>query len=213
MDLSDSNLEGNPRIRFGFYLRPSYEMSRAQAEMHDLFRRQFGLKVAGEFMPHATVMGFFRSEGPLASIMSALNGALAGKSAFTVTNNGPKPHGREGISLDVHHDADGKPNGAMQAAHEAVFVAIEPLIHPACEFAFRAWSGEHFRAHLTLAMADVPNFLFDEVLAFIESAAPIGPRQFLAEYFHLYAFESDDWGGAWWNTISWRPLHSWRLPA
>jgi len=84
-----------------------------------------------------------------------------------------------------------------------------PLVHPDCEFAFNGWAGEHFRAHMTLAMADIPDFLFDEVLEFIESAEPIGPRQFLAEYFSLYAFQS----GAWWATMSWQPLHSWRLEA
>ena len=86
-------------------------------------------------------------------------------------------------------------------------------MHPDCEFAFNGWAGENFRAHLTLAMADVPDVLFDEVLEFIESAAPIGPAQFLAEYCTLYAFESDDWGGAWWRTMTWRAIRSWRLGA
>jgi len=88
-----------------------------------------------------------------------------------------------------------------------------PLVHPDCEFAFNGWTGENFRAHLTLAMADIPDFVFDEVLEFIQSAGPIGPRQFLAEYVSLYAFQIDDWGGAWWETMTWQPLHSWRLGA
>jgi hypothetical protein len=40
-------------------------MSRAQAAMHDVLRRQFGLQVGGQFMPHATIMSFFRSDAPL----------------------------------------------------------------------------------------------------------------------------------------------------
>ncbi|MDQ3657364.1 MAG: 2'-5' RNA ligase family protein [Chloroflexota bacterium] len=207
------HLEENPRVRFGFYLRPPYAMSRAQAEIHDLLRRQFGIEVGGKFMPHATIMGFFRSDASIEKIKGAIDGAVAGHQPFTVTNCGPKPHKRSGISLDVHHDEDGTPNSRLQAIHESAYNAIVPLVHPDCEFAFNGWAGEHFRAHLTLAMADIPDFLFDEVLEFIESAEPIGPRQFPAEYFSLYAFQSDDWGGAWWETVSWQPLHSWRLGA
>jgi 2'-5' RNA ligase len=205
------HLEGNPRIRYGFYLRPSYAMSRAQCEIHDVLRRQFGLEVGGKFMPHATIMSFFRSDAPLAVIEAAIAGVMAHHAPFTVTNGGPRPHGRSGVSLDVHHDADGAPNAAMQAIHEDAFAAIVPLVHPECEFAFGNWSGARFRAHLTLAMADIPDQFFDEVLAFLESAEPIGPHEFQAESFHLYAFESDDWAGRWWETIDWKDLRSWRL--
>ncbi len=211
--MNDQHFEANPRVRFGFYLRPSYAMCRAQAEMHDLLRRQFGLQVGGQFMPHATIMSFFRSDAPIAGIESVIDGAVRGHAPFTVSNNGPKPHKRSGVSLDVHHNADGSPNAALQAMHESAFAAITPLVHPECEFAFNGWAGENFRAHLTLAMADIPETMFDEILAFIESAAPIGPAQFLAEYFTLYAFQSDDWGGAWWRTLTWRPIRTWRLGA
>ncbi len=209
--MSDLDVEASPRIRYGFYLRPSFAMSRAQAGMHDVLRRQFGIEVGGKFMPHATIMSFFRSDASVNEIRAVIDGAVAGRSAFVVTNNGPKPHKRSGISLDVHHNEDGSPNEGMQGLHEAVYRAILPLVHPDCEFAFNGWAGENYRAHLTLAMADIPEFLFDEVLEFVRSAEAIGPRQFLAEYFHLYAFGSDDWGGAWWETMTWRVLHSWRL--
>lgn len=205
-----SDLEANPRVRYGFYLRPSFEMSRAQAEIHDLLRRQFGFEVGGKFMPHATVMSFFRSEAPIAEITRAIDGVVAGRLPFPVWNAGPIRMGR-GVVLDVHHDADGAPNAAIQAIHEAAFAGIIPLVHPDCEFAFGNWSGERFHAHLTLAMADVPEFAIDELMEFVTSGGPVGPESFLAEYFHLYAFQSDDWGGAWWETMSWEFLHSWRL--
>jgi hypothetical protein len=44
-------------------------------------------------------------------------------------------------------------------------------------------------------MADIPEFLFDEVHAFIREAEPISPRRFTAEYLHLFACRSDDWAG------------------
>jgi hypothetical protein len=124
--MEEREFEKDPDIRFGWYLRPSYAMCRAQAEMHDLLRRQYGLVTGGAFMPT---------------------------------------------------------EGAM----------------------------EGFHAHLTLAMADLPPVLHREVLEFVREAGPIGPEQFTAEYFHLFAFRSETWGGAWWPTLTWKLLYSWRL--
>ena len=211
MTITLDTLEANPRIRYGFYLRPSYGMCRAQAEMHDLLRRVFGLQVGGAFMPHATIMSFFRSDASLATIKSAIDPVMAGRAPFTVTNRGPLPHGRTSVTLDVHHNADGTPNQALKDVHLAAFEALIPLVHPDCEFAFGRWSCNNFRAHLTPAMADIPEFLFDEVQAFVNDALPIGPASFTAEWFHLYAFDSDDWGGRWWETMTWKDLASWRL--
>ena len=209
MTISRPDLEANPRVRYGFYLRPSPAMSRAQAAMHDALRRQFGLRVGGQFMPHATIMSFFRSDAPVAEIVSAIDPVIADRPVFPVWNNGPITMGR-GVVLDVHHDDRGNPNAAMQAVHEAAFAAITPLVHSQCEFAWNGWSGERFHAHLTLAMADVPEWGQQEVLEYAR-AEPVGPRTFLAEYFHLYAFQSDDWAGEWWRTMSWEWLYSWRL--
>jgi hypothetical protein len=61
-------------------------------------------------------------------------------------------------------------------------------------------------------MADIPDFLFDEVMEFVLDFGPIGPDAFVADTFHLYAFASEDWGGSWWDTMSWRLLDSWRVP-
>ncbi|MDQ3655082.1 MAG: hypothetical protein M3457_08385 [Chloroflexota bacterium] len=71
---------------------------------------------------------------------------------------------------------------------------------------------ERFFAHLTLAMAGIPHFLFDEVHAFIRDAAPIGPGRFITEYLHLFAFRIDDWSGEWWHSLRWSILHAWKLP-
>ena len=72
---------------------------------------------------------------------------------------------------------------------------------------------ERFRAHLTLAMANVPERFFEEVLAFVREADPIGPSSFLAETVQLLAFHSEDWEGRWWETLRWRLLRSWPLAA
>jgi hypothetical protein len=211
MPFDFAKIEGNQAIRYGFYLRPSAAMSRAQAEVHEVLRRQFGLQVGGKFMPHGTIMGFHRSDATVAEITAAIDGVMIGRTPFTITNSGPRPHGRSGLSLDIHANADGAPNTPLVDLHEAIFAALSPLVHPDCEFAWEDWSGENFRAHLTLAMADIPDWLFDELMEFVQDFGQIGPNTFTAHAFHLYAFQSDCWGGNWWETMSWRDLAAWRL--
>lgn len=198
-------------IRYGCYLRPSWAMSRAQAEVHDVLARQYHLQAAGKFMPHATLKGFFRSDAPVDDMIAALDRHLDGIAPFTVINNGPIRFGNESVVLNINQDEDGERNPGTQALHEAVWDALEPFVHPACDFTPKEWARERFFCHLTLAMADVPHALFEEIFAFIREAEPIGPRRFTAEAVHLFAFRSEDWAGAWWETLEWDLLHSWRL--
>ena len=205
-----------PDLRHAVYLRPSYEMSRAQAEVHDALERQYGLRAAGNFMPHATIKGFFRSEASEGSIVARLDAVLDGREAFVVFNGGIVPFGRDGMAVDINSTSEGTPNVPLQDLHEAVMDAVMPLVDPTCEFTLREereLAYERFRAHLTLAMADVPEHLFDEVLAFVREADPIGPPSLLAESVQFLAFRSDDWAGRWWETMRWQVLRSWTLAA
>jgi 2'-5' RNA ligase len=199
-------------IRYGFYLRPSFAMCRAQVEIHDLLQRQYGLQAAGKFMPHATIKGFFRSDAPVETMVSRLDTALAGHRALTVYNNGAVAFGTMGIALRIQFTPEGAHNGPLQALHQAALDALLSLVHPQCDFTPHEWLGERFDAHLTLAMADLKPQFFDEILRFVKEAEPIGPASFLADTFQLFAFESDDWAGRWWETLRWELRHSWRLP-
>jgi hypothetical protein len=203
-------------LRYAVYLRPSYEMSRTQAEVHDVLERQYGLRAAGNFMPHATIKGFFRSEASEGSIAARLDAVLDGREAFDVFNGGIVPFGRDGMAIDVNSTSEGTPNVPLRDLHQTVMDAVMPLVDPACEFTpreERELAYERFRAHLTLAMADVPEHLFDEVLEFVREADPIGPPSFLADTVQFLAFRSDDWAGRWWETLRWQLLRSWTLAA
>jgi hypothetical protein len=199
--------------RFGVYLRPSPAMCRAQAELHDLLARQYNLHAAGRFMPHVTLKGFFRSDASLETIVARLVAALAGRAAFPVWNGGVVPYLKSAIVLDVHRDEQRNTNAPLQRLHEAAFDAVLPLVRADCDFTPEEWSGPRFHAHLTLAMADVPERFFDEILAFVQAFESIGPRTFTAEIVQLFAFASDDWPGRWLETLRWELLHSWQLPA
>ena len=203
----------NSHIRYGFYLRPSAAMCRAQAEVHDLLTRQFGLHAAGNFMPHATIKGTFKSLVFEERIVEVLDAVIAGRSQFPIYNAGIFEINRRGVMLSIQHLPDGRTNTALQSLHDAAMDALLPLASPECEFTTpQERIRERFHAHLTLAMADIPPFAFDEIYAFVEELGVIGPDCFTAEYLHLYAFESDAWGGKWWETLRWTLLKSWKLP-
>lgn len=198
-------------LRYGFYLRPSPAMCRAQAEIHALLERQYGLRVAGRFMPHATIKGFFRSDASQTDLVAALDQGVAGRAAFTVYNRGLVAHGRSGIALNVQQTPTGATNEPLQALHEAAWAALLPFVHPDCDFTPREWAGSRFHAHLTLAMTDLPERWFDEILAFLRDLEPIGPASFRADTLHLYAFTSDAWAGAWWESLRWTHMYTWVL--
>lgn len=197
--------------RYGFYLRPSFAMCLAQAQVHELLCRQYHLDVAGRFMPHATIKGFFRSEAPAAEMVQRLDDVLGSHRAVAVHNGGVVPLGPVGIGLAIQRLADGSRNEPLQSLHEAALGALMPLVHPSCDFTPMEWLGPRFEAHLTLAMADIPPTQFDEILRFIRDGEPIGPTEFTADTVQLFVFESDEWSGRWWDTLGWELLHSWRL--
>lgn len=210
--LTTTSIEANPDIRFGWYLRPSRQMSDAQIKIHRLLEHQYGMIGGGVFMPHATIKGFFRSDAPVSDIVAAFDRAIEGHTTYPVHNAGAKPSGKRGITLDIQHNADGSVNMAQQKLHESGWSQILPLVHPDCNFTPIEGSLKNFHAHLTLSMADMREEFFDEIWDFIHADGPIAPESFIAEYLHLFAFHSEDWHGEWWHTLTWKLLHGWRLP-
>lgn len=207
-----ADLDDRDAVRFGVYLRPSFAMARAQAEIHDLVARQFGSNTAGRFMPHATIKGFFRSEASIPEIVAALNPELKRIMPFEVINGGIMSFGGTGsIVIDIHHTSDGRTNLQLQSLHDGVVDALLPLVDSDCAFTSREPMRDRSHAHLTLMMGDIPSGLQAEILEFLEDAENIGPPTFIASVCHLVAVRSDAWRGAWWDTMRWTLVHSWKL--
>ncbi len=202
-------------LRYGLYLRPSYEMSKAQTEVYNVLERQYGLRAAGNFMPHATLKGFFRADVDEEEMVSRLDTVLEGREAFEVFNGGVIAFNRYAIVIDINDTREGVPNAPLQDLHRDTMDALVPFTNPGCDFTRKEmeWAYEQFRAHLTLAMTDVPDRFFEEVLGFVRQAEPIGPTSFLAETLQLFVFRSEDWRGPWWKTLRWELLCSWQLTA
>ena len=81
--------------------------------------------------------------------------------------------------------------------------ATAPLVVPD-RFEAEEYVRDAFRAHVTLAMADIPAARFAAVLADARSREPIGPRVSTAAAVQVAVFESTDWSGRWWETMTWR---------
>lgn len=199
--------------RYGFYLRPDLGMSRAQSEMHRVLRAQYNLVAAGLFMPHATLKGFFRSDAKPATMIERLDQSMAGWRSFTAYNNGVHRFGPRSIVTTIRDLPDSVINLALYELQDRAWTALEPLVHPECEFTPndpRGLTGPNpFHPHLTLAMADLRPELQDEVLEFITQAGSVGPAQFTVDTCHLYRFHAD-WSRPWWQTLTWELLGSWR---
>jgi 2'-5' RNA ligase len=197
-------------LRYGVYLLPAQQLAAAVAAVHGRLAREHGLGAAMRFMPHVTLKGFFRTEAQPAELEARLGPALHGRPPVTLNNAGAVGLGPETIALDVDADPGGGRNHALHALHEAAFDAMGPCVAPGCEFTAVEFAGNAFRAHLTLAMADIPPGRFAELVALL-TEAPIGPPSSEASEVALFAFESRDWAGSWWETLTWRPVASYLL--
>jgi hypothetical protein len=112
------------------------------------------------------------------------------------------------IALDVDTDGRGRHSAPLRALRDAVFAALAPAVAADCDFTPVEYAGDRFRAHVTLAMADVPPARFADVLAAVRALEPIGPRESVATAVQLFGFESCDWAGAWWETLRWHEVHT-----
>jgi hypothetical protein len=132
--------------------------------------------------------------------------ALAHHGPVPLHQAGVTAFGTDAVVLDVDGDGAGARNEALHGLHVAMVDAMAPLVAPGCCFSAREHVRDAFRAHVTLAMADIPPVRFAAVLADARSLEPIGPPVSAAAAVQLASFESAAWDGAWWETLTWRVL-------
>ena len=194
--------------RYAVYLIPPYPVSRQVAEIHQLLEMQFGLKAASRFQVHATIKGFFKkTPGPLEPLIARLDEVFARQRPLIVAAEGIR-RDEIGFGLDLGL-LNGEINQPLNAFRERVVDAVRPFIAPDCDFA-AADLGVPFRAHITLAFRDIPPDAYDQIVAWTMEAQPLtGP--FIANTFHFLEFHSNQWGGPWWEDLTWRLIKSWSL--
>jgi len=194
--------------RFAFYLIPPYQTSKHIAEIHSLLEKQFGISAAGRFQVHCTIKGFFKpNDKPIDNLIQELDAFLKSQEPFLVEINGvlTKP-----ISIVLRLDEiDGAENQVLLKFREAVVSIVQPYIASDCDF-FQSDMEQPFKGHITFAFRDIDQIMYPQVLAWLEDAS-IPTGKFKANTFHFLEFFSEDWGGNWWQTLSWKLHRSWRL--
>ena len=194
--------------RFAVYLIPPYPLTRNVAEIHYLLRKQFGFTAADRFSVHCTVKGFFKKNDRAAEDLGAeLDTFFQNQKPLMVSAEDYliTPIGF-GLSL---LNLNSQPNVPFLDFRERVVDITRPYISDDCDFKDRDL-GREFHPHITFAFRDIPNELYDIVLAWIENGPDLKGK-FLAETYHYLEFFSEDWSGRWWETLTWRLLNSWHL--
>jgi len=196
------------QYRYAVYLIPPYDVARRVSEVHELLKKQFGFTAASKFQVHATLKGFFKcSKCSVESLIACLDPVFEGQEAVPIHFEGFHID-NVGFGLDVSRIGD-KPNQLLADFRTRIVDAVIPYISDDCDFV-KSDLGSPFKAHITLAFRDIKPEIRENVLAYLQPA-PLPKESFIADTFHLLEFHSQDWDGDWYESLSWRLLHSWRL--
>jgi 2'-5' RNA ligase len=194
--------------RYAVYLIPPYHIARGVTQAHAMLRKQFGFTAADRFPVHCTIKGFFKkNDQPVSQLQDDLDRFFQTQRPMTVSVEDYRvdPIGF-GLSL---MNLNGKQNTPFLEFRENVVDITRPYIADDCDFYAHDLDRE-YHPHITFSFRDIPDILYDNVFKWMDDGPDFtGP--FLANTFHLLEFFSDDWPGNWWESISWRMIHTWRL--
>jgi 2'-5' RNA ligase len=194
--------------RFAVYLIPPYPISKKVSEVHYLLRKQFGFAAADRFPAHCTVKGFFKKNDlPARQLQNELDKFFQTQPPIPVSVEDLRvdPIGF-GLSL---MSLNGKTNTPFLKFRDKVVDITRPFIADDCDFKEHDL-GREYHPHITFSFRDIPNEMYDHILKWVEEG-PDYTGHFMTTTFHFLEFFSEDWSGSWWESISWRLLHTWRL--
>jgi hypothetical protein len=200
--------------QYGVYMIPPPEVMYPLSVGHRVLEGQFGARVAGAFMVHCTLKGFFKP-APGASVgdfVPALDELFGRSRAFSTEIEPPlvwgSGKGDESVILLL------KKNPPFQDLHNGVWEIVMPYVAVDCLFTPQELHGQDYPPHMTLVQYDFPSDpgLLAQGKALCDHIYGTLPtREFLAQDMQLIEFYSDDWAGAWWETLRYKQLKGWKL--
>lgn len=200
--------------QYGIYLIPPPDLVYAISVAHRVLSAEFGTVTGSRFMAHCTIKGFTKL-APGASpdnFLPALDSLFARSTAFPTEIKPPwvesDPTGGVSALLWLTKSA------AFQQLHEDVWAIVAPYVAADCLFTPNEPSGPNFPPHLTLVQSDLPSEpgLLEQgraLVGYIYDNLPA--HEFMARDIQLVEFRSEDWAGAWSQTLRYRQLKGWRL--
>jgi hypothetical protein len=198
---------------YGLYLIPPAGLVVPLGLAHALLQSQFGASVAGRFMVHVTVKGFFKPKpgAGIDRLITELDQTYAGREAFPVSFLGPRLlHGERGSSALIEIEL----TDPLWRLQQDTWKAIEPYVADDCPFTPGDRPATYFYPHLTLVQYDLPSDPVLQEQAFDlcrEICAQLPSQSWDARELQFIRFESQDWLGAWWETLRYRQIKGWRL--
>lgn len=202
-------------LRYGVFLRPDPVTCAALSSVVTLLRHQFGLRSAAAFPPHVTILGSVAISAPPEELLKLIDPVLSGAGPIPIRNRGLAVVDGA-LVLDVGAGSDDGPRSDLHALRDELITVVRPLARATSDTLTAPWDTPHFRPHLSLANHEVrqePHRL-DEVHDFVRGLDVSFPAQFTGEVFALVELSAPTFEGAWWESMTWRHLHSWtRRPA
>jgi hypothetical protein len=210
--LKDSESAPLKDIRYGIFLRPDPATCWNVTQITTAVREQFGLRSAGAFPPHATLIGNLATGASETEIVALLDPVFDGLQTFTVYNAGISRQEKNTFEYNVNLDASGQnPNEHLRLVAAAVKRAVLPISVPVDDYLVTPVADYEFAGHLGLASHElaVDSRISDEIGEFIAGLPLVAPASFAAEWYSLFEFKAD-WTAPWWEHLTWRHLKSWR---
>jgi 2'-5' RNA ligase len=198
---------------YGLYLIPPASLVAPLSVAHATLQREFGARVAGRFMVHVTVKGFFKPKAgaDIDRLVTELDRVYAGRDAFQVSFLGPRLlHGERGSSVLIELEL----TDPLWQLQQDTWKAIEPWVADDCPFTPNDRPATYFYPHLTLVQYDLPSgpILQEQALDLCREICEQLPSQaWEARDLQFIGFESQAWLGAWWDTLRFRQIEGWRL--
>jgi hypothetical protein len=200
--------------QYGLYLIPPPHLLHPIGLAHQLMKTEFNSRIAGAFMVHCTVKGFFKlADGATpADFTPALDDLFERTPAFQTALTGLRDinrgEGKSSILLGMDLTR------AFHDLHNAVWEVVQPYIAPDCLFSPVEPAGPNFLPHITVAQWDAPSDpgLHAQLAGLCQYIYDTSLKgAFRASDLQLIEFYSEDWAGNWWETLRFKHLKGWQL--
>jgi len=208
--------QGMTDLYYGVYLIPPPSLVYALSLAHSAYEHEFRAFIAGRFMSHCTIKGFFKlAPGSTPDAFTpALDRLFVDTAPFPVEIKPPWMTSGAPVGESIILWLEKTPE--FQQFHNDIWAICKPHVAADCLFTHSEPLGEHFPPHLTLVQADLPAepAILAQAMALAQYIYEDLPtHSFEAREMQLVEFRSEDWSGKWWESLVHRQLKGWRLGA
>lgn len=207
------------RVRYGVFLRPSPELIEEVLRGYQVVVHQCGFTAAKVYPPHLTLVGSIALAPGVEEedLTHAVETVLAGFDPLALVNTGLEQADNGSIGYQIE-DAEGVDSDqGVRSLMGSIVEAVTPLrIFPPTDLTVQRLmelNADTFHPHISLLSHDgrdnVP--LAQECFEVLRALGIGEYREWTGTVVTLYRFHSDEWSGRYWESMTWKALHTWNL--